>query len=250
MCRLTVIPCGRLLIDKGVNLTPGYDLGVQIRIPVTAYLIEIGKKRILIDSGLNPLVIEDPVRAIGDYIQSNTPLVSRADHILSRLSQIGMGPDDIDMVVCTHLHFDHAGGNQFFGSCDLIVQKSEIESARNSPDYIRHDWDYAHLNYHQIEGDEEIMTGVDLISTPGHSAGHQSVLVNLPKTGAVLIAGDAVAHSDHWCRDSPALAVDKDLLVNSRLRLKHIADTKQCLTLFSHDPEQWSALRVLPDYYD
>jgi len=250
MSRLYIIPCGGLLIDKGINLTPGYDLGTKIQIPVAAYLVDTEKKLILIDTGFNPLVFEDPVAAIGEYIHRNTPQVTPADHILSRLRQLNLEPKDIDLVVCTHLHFDHAGGNQFFRNCEIIVQKSEINCARSTSDYLHHDWDHVDLTYREIEGDWEIIPGVDLISTPGHSAGHQSILVRLPKTGSVLITGDAIAHSDQWNKGLPGLAVDQDLFAVSRLKLKQIAEAEQGFALFSHDPEQWSTLKYLPAYYE
>jgi N-acyl homoserine lactone hydrolase len=250
MRRLYIIPCGRLLIDKGINLTPGYDLGKKIQIPVAAYLLETEKKRILIDTGFNPMVFEDPTAAIGDYINRNTPVLTQGDHILSRLEELDLKPKDIDIVVCTHLHFDHAGGNRYFEHCEIIIQKAEISFARVSLDYIRDDWDHSDLIYREVEGDLELTPGVELISTPGHSVGHQSVLVKLPETGSVLLTGDAVGHRDHWQNGLPGLAFDHSLYNASITKLKHIAEKEQSLTLFSHDPEQWSTLKHLPDYYE
>jgi N-acyl homoserine lactone hydrolase len=249
MDRLYIIPCGGLLIDKGINLTPGYDLGVMIQIPVSAYLVESEGKHVLIDTGFNPMVFEDPKVAIGKYIDRNTPILTQADHILVRLAELDLKPEDIDYVICTHLHFDHAGGNRYFNHSEIFVQKAEISSARESPDYIRNDWDYANLTYHEVEGDFKVIQGVELITTPGHSAGHQSVLVRLNQIGSVLITGDAISHCDHWLSGLPGLAIDHHLYDESRKKLKYIAEKEHSLVLFSHDPSQWSTLKHLPAFY-
>jgi N-acyl homoserine lactone hydrolase len=100
-------------------------------------------------------------------------------------------PRDVVCVVNTHLHFDHLGGNVLFPGVPIHVQARELADARTLEDYTVREWiDPPGVTYVEHDGDAEIAPGVLLIATPGHSNGHQSVLVNEEE----LIGGD-VAYS-------------------------------------------------------
>jgi N-acyl homoserine lactone hydrolase len=96
-------------------------------------------------------------------------------------------PRDVVAVINTHLHFDHCGGNVLFPGIPIHVQARELADARARDDYTVREWvDPPGVTYVEHDGDAEIAPGVVLFATPGHSDGHQSVLVN----GAELIGGD------------------------------------------------------------
>jgi N-acyl homoserine lactone hydrolase len=98
-------------------------------------------------------------------------------------------PRDVSCVVNTHLHFDHCGGNRLFPGTPLHVQAVERANARE-PDYTVPEWvEFAGATYVEHDGEVEIVAGVRLVPTPGHTAGHQSVLVDTDD-GLVIVGGD------------------------------------------------------------
>jgi N-acyl homoserine lactone hydrolase len=100
----------------------------------------------------------------------------------------------VALVVNTHLHFDHCGGNRRFAGVPIHVQTRELADARSLSGYTIREWvDFAGARYVEHDGEAEILPGVRLLPTPGHTAGHQSVLVETPD-GPVVIGGD-VAYS-------------------------------------------------------
>lgn len=102
-------------------------------------------------------------------------------------------PTDAACVINTHLHFDHCGGNRLFAGTPIYVQRLEREAARQE-DYTIPDWvEFDGATYVELEGEADVVAGVRVVPTPGHSPGHQSVLV-ATDDGLVVIAGD-VAYS-------------------------------------------------------
>jgi N-acyl homoserine lactone hydrolase len=110
-------------------------------------------------------------------------------------------PRDVVCVINTHLHFDHCGGNRLFAGTPIYVQRREREAARTE-DYTIPEWvEFEGATYVELEGEHEVLPGVRVVPTPGHSPGHQSVLVETDE-GLAVVAGD-VAHA--WSEfDDPA----------------------------------------------
>lgn len=105
------------------------------------------------------------------------------------LAGAGLEPGDVDLVVNCHLHFDHCGGNRLFAGTPIHVQRIERAAARE-PDYTIAEWvEFDGATYVEHEGEAEIAPGVRVLPTPGHTAGHQSVLVETGD-GLVVLAGD------------------------------------------------------------
>jgi N-acyl homoserine lactone hydrolase len=113
--------------------------------------------------------------------------VSAAD----ALAELDMSPADISLVINTHLHFDHCGQNAVFKHAPLYVQRTELDRARReSPDLS--DWfDFMGARYELLDGDTEILPGLSVIATPGHTAGHQCVVVQTGDGSTDLLIGDA-----------------------------------------------------------
>src|SRR5262249_13070887 len=106
---------------------------------------------------------------------------------------------DVRYVVCTHLDWDHACGHDNFPEAEFVVQRRHYEVAKEDPRFdtifeipVRVHWDRPALHYRLVDGDIELLPGIELIETSGHVPGHQSVLVRLPQTGPVLLAIDAI----------------------------------------------------------
>jgi len=145
------------------------------RLPVYVHVIEHPDGRVLVDTGMTEL----------------HPLVADMDPRIQPLSGQDMDLAGIDMVVNTHLHFDHCGGNRLFAGTPIYVQRRELDDARSQDDYTIREWvDAPGVEYVPVDGELELLPGVRLVPAPGHTPGTQVVVVG---TGAhpVVIAGDA-----------------------------------------------------------
>ena len=118
------------------------------------------------------------------------------------LAGIGMSPADIGLVINTHLHFDHCGQNAVFAHAPVYVQRAELARAqREAPQLC--DWlGFMNASFELLDGDAEILPGVSVITTPGHTAGHQSVVVRAADGSADLLTGDA-AYTPRQYREPP-----------------------------------------------
>ena len=183
----------------------------------------------------------------------------RAVRLAARAEQrfrIGVEPDDVDIVVITHFDFDHAGGNRFFPNADFVVQREQYAYAKATPQRcFAQDWGLPGLHYTLLDGDQELLPGIELLVTPGHAPGHQSVIVRgLPNTGTVILSSDA-AHShvefEEERRDPNQDAETVEKMLASIRRLKRIRDAEGATLLLNHDADHWSTgYRLLPEYYD
>ncbi len=210
------------------------------------YLVQTGDgKNILIDSGLP-----------ADYTPSpGTPPTENKKNVLEHLAELGLRPDDIDLLICTHFDVDHAGYHDAFPQAELIVQRTHYELARSGhPRFAgaRLHWDHPALHYRLVEGDTELLPGLTLIETSGHAPGHQSVLVHLPQTGNVLLAIDAVVLQRLFTPDRKAWPIeDEEPLRASTRKLLNLVEREQvALVVFGHDGQQWQTLKKAPEWYE
>src|SRR5205823_2713379 len=183
------------------------------------------------------------------------PPVEQQKNVLGHLADLGLRPDDIDMLICTHFDVDHAGYHDAFPEAELIVQREHYELARSGhPRFApaRPHWDHPDLRYRLIEGDTELLPGLTLIETSGHTPGHQSVLVRLPQTGPVLLAIDAVPIQRLFTPDrqvSPMDDNEEQLRASTRKLLDVVEREHVALVIFGHDGLQWQTLKKAPAYY-
>ena len=211
------------------------DLDRQVRFPVPAYLIETGEERILVDTGLHPDAAED---AAGRYGTVDVLGLIQFELEASVAEQIDL--DTIDRVVITHLHFDHAGGLDLLpASVPVVVQRREWEAAHDEAAIAKNFYlppDYAGLDDRVvlIDGDHDLLGdgSVRLLSTPGHTPGHQSVAV-----GERLVIGGDVVHYASGLDDHrfPAFADDFRAQAGSAERLRALRDAGAVVTP-GHDP--------------
>ena len=172
------------------------------------------------------------------------------------MAALGILPDDITTVICTHFDVDHAGYHDAFTKAEFIVQREHYELARSGhPRYAaaRAHWDHPALSYRLIDGDTEILPGLTLLETSGHAPGHQSVLVRLPNSGPVLLAIDAVMMQRLFTLDRKAWPNDDNeaQLRESTQKLLDLVEHENIqLVVFGHDGQQWQALKKSPGYYD
>ncbi len=189
--KVELLSVGWLTVPAGICRRDD-DLDRKIRLPVPAYLIETGRERILVDTGLHPAAVDDPAGRYGRRGALGPFQVSLDEPISEQLEV-----DTITTVVLTHLHFDHAGGLSLLPpSVRVVVQRREWEAghdrravARNF--YLPADYAAAGGQVVLVDGDHDLLGdgSVRLLPTPGHTPGHQSVCV-----GERLVLGGDVTH--------------------------------------------------------
>lgn len=216
----------------------------EYQIPIVCYLVQTSDGRnILIDSGLPAFIPEEQQEFVNGFM------------LLDQLAAIGLQADEIDAVISTHYDFDHSGNHGAFTKAQYIVQRAHHVHAPDNPRFAltRTEWDQPMERIRLVDGDTEVLPGLDLIESSGHVEGHQSVLVRLPQTGAVLLTVDAVPFADGFVRDPRQDNTNPDAeaaseSVNKLIDL--VEQGKVALVIFGHDAEQWEGLKKLPEYYE
>ena len=221
----------------------------KVQIPVSCYLIRTGDTTILFDTGLSPRAVPGLLR--------NDPLArfSDADLLVRRLDGIGLEPGDVDVVVLSHLHYDHAGGAFLFPSSESAVQQDEYSYAHYPAGflatyYYKKNFDLPQQRWRLLDGDAEIVPGVTVLRSDGHTPGHQSLLVELPESGPVILAGDCCYWQESIDKEIPPGVVwDPTRAMHSIKRLKTIARLMRGRVFPSHDPVFWASAIQAPEAY-
>ncbi|EHR03803.1 N-acyl homoserine lactonase family protein [Bradyrhizobium sp. WSM471] len=245
--RLYVLNCGEGTAGDISRWTPGLNEGKTMDFVDSCYLIKHAKGWFLWDTG-----IADAVAAMPNGLAPADPKAvswRRPKTLAAQLEQLGLKPGDVKMMAVSHTHPDHTGNVELFPQAMLYVQKAEYDwpGANNEPRF---------KPSHPVEllaGDKDVFGdgSVTILSTPGHTPGHQSLLVKLPKTGAVVLSGDAVHFKDNWDnRRVPSMNANKD---QSTASMQKIADTlgkEKAQLWINHDKSQRDSQKMSPEFYD
>ena len=142
--------------------------------PVYVHIIDHPEARVLVDTGMTEL----------------HPAVADMDPRIFPLNEQDFDIRGVDIVVNTHLHFDHCGGNHLFAGKPIYVQRQELDDARNQNDYTIPEWvDAPGTHYVPVDGEFELLPGLRLLSAPGHTRGSQIIVIDGDQ-GPTVIAGD------------------------------------------------------------
>ena len=214
------------------------------QIPIVCYLVQTADgQNILIDSGLPDVMPE----GYSDF--------ENGQDVIQQLASLGLEPEDIDTVISTHYDGDHAGRHAAFTRAQFVVQRVHHLDAASNPRFagVRSQWDQPLERIRLVDGDTELLPGLELIETSGHVPGHQSVLVRLPKTGAILLTIDAVPFAAGFARDQQDDSSNPDAAATraSTIKLLELVDKERIgLVIFGHDKEQWETLKKAPEFYE
>jgi len=245
--RLYILNCGEGVAGDVSRWSPGVNVGKSAEFVDNCYLIRHTQGWLLWDTGVADAIAAMP--------QGQAPSDPRATHwrrpktLASQLEELSVKPADIKFLAVSHTHPDHVGNVGLFSSSMLLVQKAEYEwpsplgVGRFKPEHP----------VTKLEGDHDVFGdgSVIILATPGHTPGHQSLLVKMPKTGAVILSGDAVHFADNWeNRRVPELNTDKDKTLASMQRIADVIAREHAQLWINHDKAQRDKLKMSPDYYD
>jgi N-acyl homoserine lactone hydrolase len=215
-------------------------------VPVWSALLRTSMGNILFDTGLHPVHIARPDATFG----SRDHLVSMAedDAILARLAGLGLGPEDVHVVVNSHLHFDHAGNNRAFPGATFVVQREHLTHAKGRGSFPAIYWDDPALRYVPADGRTRIAPGVEVVPTPGHAPGHQSLVVELPESGRVVLCGDAAFTRQNLERGD-IRGADEPAAKESLAMIASLVGGDLDRAFPSHDAASWDRWRHAPEVY-
>jgi N-acyl homoserine lactone hydrolase len=229
--------------------------GETLDVPVSCVLLRHRQGNVLYDTGCHPAVADGAEARWGRLSKIMTPLMGPRDNVIAALDDIGLRCDDIDVVVCSHLHVDHCGCSTFFKRATCIIHAKEVAAAR-APEaaalgYIAAEWERL-TPPDLIDGERDLFGDgrIVLIPLPGHTPGTTAALASLDKSGTFLLASDTV--SLRTTLDTgiiPRNTRDPDALTKSLAEVRRI-EARGATVLCGRDETQWQSLRKGADAYE
>ena len=245
--KLYILNCGEGVSGDISRWSPGVNVGKSMDFVDNCYLIHHTQGWLLWDTG-----VTDAIAAMPD---GQAPADPKATHwrrpktLASELDGLGVKPADIKYVAVSHTHPDHVGNIKMFPQSTVLVQKAEYDW----PTPFGQTLHAVASPLNKLEGDHDVFGdgSVTIIATPGHTPGHQSLLVKLPKTGALVLSGDAVHFKSNWeNRAVPSMNTDKDKTLASMQRIADMLAKEKAQLWINHDKAQRDSLKMAPDFYD
>jgi N-acyl homoserine lactone hydrolase len=244
---------GYIELDRASMLSD-LPAGQPWTVPVMSFLVEHPLGRLLFDTGVHCQARLDPIGRLGEERSRRLKVKSgEGDDVVPQLARLGLTPSDVRYVANSHLHFDHCGGNEFFPRATFLVQRPELEAARQPgfvPSYSPSPLDFAHpLDYQMVDGEHDVFGDgtVILIPTYGHTPGHQSLLVRAGKGTQVVCASDACYTRENMDRDVlPKILWNPSIMRDSLATLRKLRDSAGATMFYGHDPEQWATTPRAP----
>ncbi|MDF2916275.1 MAG: N-acyl homoserine lactonase [Microbacterium sp.] len=250
-----LLKAGTTLMDKNHR----YEPRVWANMPTHAVLIEHPEGRILWDTGV-PRNWETQWEPAGfqDYFPVAEDVDAPEGWLDSGLALLELTPDDIDVLVLSHLHYDHVGNARMFdnGKTRIIANNDEIAGVKTLSGIVNGAHlmsEFEGLPIHGTPGDEELVPGVHLINTPGHTWGTMSLQIDLPNDGTKIFTSDALYLSESYGPPAVGSAIvwDNVKWLESVEKIRSIADRTGAELIFGHDDHQLPSLRTAPNgfYY-
>jgi len=254
--RLYVLNCGSSKTkDLSANWSPGANVGVGWEFSNHCYLIKHSRGWFLWDAGMSDEIASKPegVAAANGLL---TLFVTKT--LAAQLEELEVAPTDIQAAALSHFHADHVGNANLFTKAHLYLQAGEYEAAFGAEpqkfgfqpalyEKLRSNEVSKLSGDHDVYGDGSVV----ILATPGHTAGHQSLLVRLPKRGPVILSGDMVHFADNWAqRRVPSRNADKEQSTQSMARIADLLATHKAELWINHDKRQSERLPKAPAYLD
>ena len=244
--KLYILNCGEGIAGD-ISRWSGVDVGKSMEMSENCYLIHHAQGWLLWDTG-----IPDSIAAMPNGLAPADP---RAIHwhvtktLASQLEMLSVKPADIKYVAISHSHPDHMGNISMFPQSTVLVQKAEYDWLAPFGQKLR----AIASPVIKLEGDHDVFGdgSVTILATPGHTPGHQSLLVKLLKTGAIVLSGDAVHFKSNWDNHRvPSINWNKEKTLASMQRIADILAKEKTQLWINHDKIQTDTLRHAPEFYE
>ena len=244
--KLYILNCGEGSAPDQSRWSAGVNVGKPLDVSDNCYLIKHTQGWFLWDTGVIDAIADRPEGQPG---QNGGISWKRPKKLSTQIEELGLKPSDVKFMAVSHTHPDHIGNVELFPQTMLYVQKAEydwplpLNVGRFKPEHP----------VTRIEGDRDVFGdgSIVLISTPGHTPGHQSLLVKLPKTGALVLSGDAVHFRDNWDnRRVPGFNFDVAKSAESLKRIEDVLAKEKATLWINHDKAQSATLKYSPGFYE
>lgn len=252
--KLQFMLAGRLRLKKSIYIKTA-DRSETFEAPVNCALIRHKQGNVLFDTGCHPSVVEHGEERWGSLMKVMTPLMGAQETLLPSLACVGIGPEDIDVVVNSHFHPDHCGCNEFFKNATVMVHAKELAAAQapgaEAAGYLRADWDHGQPT-DAVSGERDVFGDGKLVLTPlpGHTPGTLGAVVNLDRDGSFLLVSDAVSLRESLDTDTaPRNTWSAEALLKSYEEIRRV-ERSGATVICGHDARQWQGLRKGAEAYE
>lgn len=252
--RMFVFNCGESTVSDVSRWTPGVNVGKPGEFSANCYLIQHARGWMMFDSGINDNVATMPK---GFQRGKDSPRYILRKPLRVQLAEAGVDTKQITHVAFSHTHGDHVGNGNLFSNATLYIQQAEYDIAFG-PEAVSK-WNFEVGSYDKLRanpifrlnGDHDVFGDgtVVLIATPGHTPGHQSLLVRLPRRGPVILSGDMVHLQDNWAqRRVPAFNFNREQSLQSMEKVAALMKKTGAQLWINHDKAQSDQIPKAPAY--
>ncbi|WP_394826498.1 N-acyl homoserine lactonase family protein [Pendulispora albinea] len=251
--RLYIFACGDIDILDVSIFHPGTGQGEKKRLGASCYLVVHPKGSLAWDTGLPDELAKSPAGKKDDFAVERMPKT-----LASQYKEIGVDPASVGFLGISHMHSDHNGNANLFPRATLLMQKEEYEAAFGA-DPSKFGFDpsnYPTLKSNpvkKLEGDLDVFGDGSVVvkRAVGHTPGHQTLFVKLPKTGNILLSGDLVHFTENWQkRGVPVFNFNKEQSVKAMNDTAKFLEANHATLWIQHDYEQNQTLRHAPAFYE
>ena len=251
--RLYVLYCGEAQIPDISPWSPGFNVGQPAVFSDNCYLIRHGQDWMLWDTGYPDELASKPEGIVGPRSRA-----IRVKTLASQLADIGVAPNEITYLAFSHSHGDHVGNGNMFTAAKLYIQQAEYDAAFGPEPakfgFVPATYDKLRANTTvKLQGDFDVFGdgSVKIISTPGHTPGHQSLLVRLPKTGAVILSGDVAHFEENFVnRRVPGFNFNIDQSRHSMDKVDAVVKAEHAQLWINHDSKQSATIAHAPQFIE
>jgi N-acyl homoserine lactone hydrolase len=229
------------------------NVGTTIEIPWFFYLIQHPRGNVLFDTGAHPSLATDPHARLGAMADIWTITMKAGEDAVSQLRRIDLAPTDITHIVESHLHYDHAGGLEFFPGVPVYVQRGELQFAHWPPvyqkgAYVTADFDHP-VEWREVDGEYDLFDDgrIVMLPTPGHTPGHQSLLVRLEGETVILLSDAAYLIEKMRSRSLPAVLWSPDAVVASWELIEDLERREGARLIATHSLDYATSVKMAPD---